>query len=66
MDHSKKHYYASNEEAGRYRGIVYHYDPSGNRQMVVWKSDELFDSEEEAQDAACDWAMENDIEAEME
>lgn len=67
MDHSKKHYYGSREsEGGFYKGIVYHYDQSGNRQVKVWTSEELFDSSEEAQDAAAGWADANYIDAEME
>lgn len=66
MDHSKKHYYAAREETGGYGGIVYHYDPTGNRKIVAWKSEEVFASQEEAQDAAAGWADANDIDAEME
>jgi hypothetical protein len=64
MDHSKKHYY---EVTGTspYGWKVYHYDSSGNKEVIVAKSNRSYDSPDRAHDAACEWLEDNNLDAEM-
>ena len=48
MDHSKQHYYGAVPAMGRFRGHIWHYDSTGNRQMQVWLSDEKYNTKEDA------------------
>ena len=59
-----QHYYTS-VGSGPFWGKVYTYDPTGNKEIVVWKSDEEYKTEFEAQDAAIEWAEANNLEVEL-
>ena len=58
-------YYDVVEVPGGYRGRVYSYDESGDREVVHWTSDQVFSSPAEAMDAAVEWADENELEVEL-
>ena len=63
---SERYFYTiTNEANGTWRGKVYKYDPTGNIEIVVWLSDETFDSEGEAYDAATDYCDDVGIDAEL-
>lgn len=47
-------------------GRVYHYDVTGNREIVDWQSSRTFETKAQAINAACEWCEENDVDAELE
>jgi hypothetical protein len=59
-------YYTSASVAGGYRGRIYTYDESGQREIDVWVSDKVFDHRGDAVDAAVDYAEENKLDVEIE
>jgi len=65
MNHSEQHYYSARVlPNGQYQGRVYHYDETGNRQIVVHAT-ELYDTEGETLDTACGWAEDHSIDVEL-
>jgi hypothetical protein len=69
IDLSKQHYYEALHARikGTWRFKVYHYDPAGQTEIIVHESthDAAYESIEAAEDAACEWAEANGIDAEM-
>lgn len=66
MDHSKDHFYeAYQDKHDAWRWKVYHYDVTGNKEIIVAKAERGFDTRGEAEDAANDWLEEHDIDAEL-
>lgn len=64
-DHSKQHYYETVESGGGYGWKIYHYDASGNKEIVVHRSEKDYDTEPEAEDACVEFMEEKGIDAEM-
>lgn len=62
-DHSKTRYYEVVDEEDRFSWRVYHYDPSGNRVVVLARSDRYYDTPAEAEDACTTWQEENGVDA---
>jgi hypothetical protein len=56
---------ALRQSAG-YIARVYHWDPSGEHVIVDYRSDRVFETEDEAYSDAADWCDENSVEAEIE
>lgn len=63
-DHSKTIYYESVERDDGWGWKVYHYDATGNRQVIMG-SGGPHDEEPDALDAATDWCEERDISAKL-
>lgn len=49
---------------GMYFGRVYHYDSTGNKEIVIHKTKEV-NTPEDAEDAAVLWCEENNIDASL-
>lgn len=62
-DHSKQHYYRATGSDPNWRAIIFHYDETGNKIVTVWKSTTLYDTPEEAEDAATRYIEESELEA---
>jgi hypothetical protein len=58
-------YYTAKEVNTGFRGFVYTYDEKGEKEISVWKSERIYNTAEEAVDAAVEWAEENDVEVEL-
>lgn len=67
MDHSKQHYYeaVSSPLGDTWLFKVYHYDPTGNKEIIIHRSDWDYDDRESAEDAAVTWCEEHDIDAKL-
>ena len=59
------YYSAVSTKCGKYKGYIYKYDASGNREVAVWQSETEFETEAQAEDAACEYAEDNDINVEL-
>lgn len=60
-----KYYYEANaDKTGQFVWKVYHYDPTGNKEMVV-ATKGGFDDKNKALDAASEWMEDNNIDAEL-
>jgi hypothetical protein len=64
-DHSKNMYYEAIQKDGGWYWKIYHYDQSGNKEIVVYRSDRGYDSGPEAEDACCEFQEANNINAEL-
>jgi hypothetical protein len=63
---SEKLYYEVVETEVGYAWKVYHYDPTGNREIVVARSSQrTFYTEGQAADDCCEWQEANGIDAEL-
>ncbi len=62
------HYYTATESStnGRWKAKVYHYDATGNVEIIDHTSGYLFPSRERAIDASVAWCEDNGVDAEME
>lgn len=58
-------YYDAVKTLSGYKGRVYTYDFSGNTIVEVWLSEEIYNTTSEAEDAACEYAEDNNIEVEL-
>lgn len=63
--HANKKWYTAKERAEGWQGIVYHYDPTGNKQITDHAT-ELHNTKEQAMDAAVEWADDHNVDVEME
>lgn len=62
---SEEMYYKVVEQSGWFGWKVYHYDSTGNREIVVARSSEEFATPEEAADNCSDWQDDNGVDAEL-
>lgn len=60
-----QHYYTAKETEHGFVGLVYHYDATGNKRIVVFQELTSHDGKEEAIDSAVQWCEDNDVDAEM-
>ena len=58
-------YYESYPVAGGHRWKIYHYDPSGDNEVLVGRSGQVYDTADEAVDACGEHMDDNDIDAEL-
>jgi hypothetical protein len=58
-------YYTAKECPTGFRGFIYTYDEKGQKEITVWKSEQVYNTTGEAVDAAVEWAEENDVEVEL-
>lgn len=58
-------YYTYKKQIEGYRGYIYTYDESGNKEIEVWLSEDVYESSEQAEDAAVEYIEENNLEAEL-
>ncbi len=61
----KTYYYATRQNASGFIGIVYHYDETGNKEVIIFRSPNS-DTEGDALDAAAIWAVDNCIDVFLE
>lgn len=62
---NEKHYYEARPASkGMFVGVVYHWDTSGNIELIDCRTDPC-PTQREAIEAASDWAEKNEIEAEL-
>jgi hypothetical protein len=59
-----KAYYEAIQTANGFKGRLYKYKEDGNSTLVVWLSNEEYSTENEALDAAVDWAEDHNLEVE--
>ena len=59
------YYSALATRSGKYKGYIYKYDTTGNKQITIWESDVEFTTEAQAEDAACEYAEDNNINVEL-
>lgn len=68
-DHSKQHYYevvgSKGSDTGPYSWKVYHYDETGNKEIIIARSTSHFKTEAQAINDCVDWLEDNGIEAEL-
>lgn len=64
-DHSQTYYYTARETDDGWVWRVYHYDPSGNQEIVVARGERGLDGQGLALDAAGDWCDEHNVDAEL-
>jgi hypothetical protein len=62
---SEKLYYEVVEESGWFGWKVYHYDSTGNREIVVARSSKEFATAEEAVDDCSEWQDDNGVDARL-
>jgi hypothetical protein len=62
---SEEMYYEVVEQSGWFGWKVYHYDLTGNREIVVARSSKKFDTEGQAADDCCQWQEDNGVDAEL-
>jgi hypothetical protein len=60
-----EHFAESYPSDGGYRWKIYHYDETGNREIVDHRSDEVYESRYDADDAASDFADDHDLTVEF-
>lgn len=60
-------YYYEITGSGPFGWKVYHYDASGNNEVVIARANPttLYASKEQALDGACEWMEDNNINAEL-
>ncbi len=59
-----KHYVETYKTVGGFRWKVYHYGETGDREVVVMRSDTIFTSEAKANAAALEWMRANKVDHE--
>lgn len=62
----KRYYTGKRSPCGGYYALVYHYSPDGERELLDFQSNPIWDTKEEAEEAAAIWCEDNDVDAEME
>lgn len=62
---NSKHYYEATVKNKQYGWKVYHYDTTGEKEIIVGRGEPKYDTENQALDAAGEWMEENDIDAEL-
>lgn len=65
MTNSDKHYYEATVKNKQYGWKVYHYDMTGEKEIIVGRGEPKHESEEKALDACSDWMEDNEINAEF-
>jgi len=71
MDHSKQHYYCAKKTSGMtiegevFYGCIFHYDPTGNYQKIVWDSNNTFETAEEAIDDVVEYIEQSELEQQV-
>lgn len=61
----KMYYEVVESSSGWFGWKVYHYDSTGNREIVVARSSRTFYSEGQAADNCCQWQEDNGVDAEL-
>lgn len=65
IDHSKQSYCEVYKRGTGVGFKVYHYDSTGNNEIVIHRSDPIYRDKIDAENAAADWCEANNIDAEM-
>lgn len=59
-------YYCAREHAFGFTARIYKFDSTGNKEIKIWESERVYTTREEAEDAACEYSEENNIDTELE
>lgn len=65
MSRADQHYCGTREKDGGWVGVVYHYDPTGNKEIRDHTS-KVYYEQDKAMDAAVEWAGDHNVDVEME